>query len=658
MAADPTLPDALIAGRYAVDPFRPLQGVGGGLSAYVTTDRRSGDARLVALAVGRHGAPRLSALQALDLPIDNLMGPVGHGVGPKPGGGQGYYVICAAPPGPALSASLDPWPEALLLEHVLRPAAQVLATLQAAGVTHRAIRPDNVFVAARGQPVTLGAAWAAPPAMHQSAVFESPFSAMCHPAGRGDGTIADDIYALGVLLLVLATGQVPMADLDTATIIGRKLDLGSFAALNAGAVIPPFLSDLLRGMLAEDPEHRTQPKLLMDPSSARSRRVAARPPRRSQRPLMLNDIAVFDARTLAYALSTDEKKATQALRNGVATQWLRRGLGDASIATLVEELVRVRLADSKASIDADARLLMHVIGAIEPHMPLCWRDVALWPDGIGALLAEGVRGNPNLTVLAEELLRNDILSVWSAASPRRSRDDVLSLTAEGRQLRIFLQRGGEGALQRAFYVLNPLLPCAVSAMADAWIIGMPDLMRFLEKAAGAGPAAGLVDLHVRAFIAARGDRQIDSAVNLVIGTKDPKTYRLRQLALLRDLQQRYHEHPMRALAAWVAAQLRPELQEWHNQPKRAALVERLEALAQAGFLAPLLALVDDDKGRGEDLAGAQRAAVLVAAIDGELAALERSGTIRRAVTARFGREIAAAIGMMALILMTLAAAFG
>ncbi len=132
-------------------------------------------ARLIALAVGRHAGPRLTALQALDgVRIDNLMGPLGHGVGPRPGGGQGYYVICAAPPGPALSVDLEPWPETLLLEHVLRPAARVLAALQDAGTTHRGIRPDNVFLAARGQPITLGAAWAAPPAMHQPAVFESP----------------------------------------------------------------------------------------------------------------------------------------------------------------------------------------------------------------------------------------------------------------------------------------------------------------------------------------------------------------------------------------------------------------------------------------------------------------------------------------------------
>ena len=89
---------------------------------------------------------------------------------------------------------------------MLRPAAHVLEHLQGRGITHRGIRLDNVFQSAPGQPVVLGAAWAAPPAMAQPALFEPPYSAMCLPAGRGDGSIADDVYALGVLLLCLALG--------------------------------------------------------------------------------------------------------------------------------------------------------------------------------------------------------------------------------------------------------------------------------------------------------------------------------------------------------------------------------------------------------------------------------------------------------------------
>jgi len=650
MANDSASPDTLIAGRYAVDPFRPRADAGGGLAAYLATDRQGGEASLVALAVDRYASPRRSALLALERAIDNLMVPVAHGIAAAPGSGQGYYVVCSSPPGPPLSAGQEPWPEPMLMEHVLKPAAQVLVTLQALGLTHRAIRPNNVFVAGRAQPVTLGAAWAAPPAMHQPAVFESPYSAMCHPAGRGDGSIADDVYALGVLLITLAIGRAPMAGMDDATVVRRKLELGNYGALTAGAPIPAFMADLLRGMLAEDPDHRPSPRLLIDPANTRARRVAARPPRRAQRPLMLNDIAVYDARTLAYALSTDERKAIQALRNGAATQWLRRMLGDGGLAALIEDLVRVRLADTRSAIEGDALLLMHTISTIEPRMPLCWRGIMLWPDALGSFLAEGVRAEPDLMALTEELIRNDIAQIWALGAAREQEGEPVTLSYEERQQRQFLQRGGEGGLLRLFYGMNPLLPCAVPT-GGAWIATVSDLMRYLE--ATAAPSASLIDPHIMAFIAARGGRQGEETVNGLIAAKDPDIYRMKLLGLLRDLQRRYHPKPMPALASWAAAQLRPALEQWHNQPRRLALIEQLDELAQAGSITRLLALIDDPKARAEDRDGALRAAMTVQAIDAELAAIAQSGEARAVHAERFGRESAAAVGMTALILMIL-----
>ena len=74
---------------------------------------------------------------------------------------------------------MEPWGEAELLECLLRPAAAVLAELQARQLTHRAIRPANLFRAGPGHKVVLGCAWAMAPAAMQPAVFEPPYSAMC-----------------------------------------------------------------------------------------------------------------------------------------------------------------------------------------------------------------------------------------------------------------------------------------------------------------------------------------------------------------------------------------------------------------------------------------------------------------------------------------------
>ncbi len=643
------LSKSLIAGRYAVDTSQVLADAGGGLPAYVARDRMASDGRRAALAISRDVSPRIRHLKILDEPIDYLMGPLGHGVAPLAGGkGEGCFVICPLPPGPPVSAALNAWPEKALIDLVLRPVAGVLEFLQSQRLTHRSIRPNNAFQSAPGQPITLGAAWAAPPAMHQPAVFEPPYTAMCHPACRGEGAIVDDIYALGVLLLTLWSGKVPMANMDEATVLRWKLELGSFAALTRDTPPSGFLADLLRAMLAEDPDHRPPPNMLLDMAHTRGRRIAARPARRSQTPLMLNDIAVFDARILALALFSDEKRAIQFLRNGLVTQWLRRGLGDAGLATQIEDLVRGRMADTKSGPWSDPLLVMHTISALNSHMPLCWRGIALWPDALPSLLAAGIAAQNELLAAAEELLVADIFTSWSTVAGRPNRPEAADMALH----RQVLHNGGPGGLLRLYYGLNPLLPCRATGMGTRWVVTLADLMRFVESIAEkAGDS--LIDLHISAFIVARGERKIELQVNALAGIRDPDVYRSAELGLLRDLQERYHPAPMPALAAWVAARLQPELERWRNKPRREAAQAQLATLAATGSVARLLELAEDPAAWAEDNAGAHRAAIEIAMIDAEVAAIDNEDAVRFADAERFGRAIAGGIGLSAFILVVM-----
>ena len=76
------------------------------------------------------------------------------------------------------------------------------------------------------------------------------------------------------------------------------------------------------------------------------------------------------------------------MRSNAVEQWLRRGLGDAQLAARVEELVRHRSLDMPPDDgDGEAALVMRAIAVLDPLAPLCWRGLALWPDGIGTALA-------------------------------------------------------------------------------------------------------------------------------------------------------------------------------------------------------------------------------------------------------------------------------
>lgn len=651
--APPRSSEHLIANQYLVERGRPAAALGG-LATFAVTDRVDGRSDLIAVQMQRQFPARARAMQVLAKPIDGLLAAVAYG-----SSGDACYAIATAPPGPSLAARQVAWPESELLECVLRPVAHVLEHLLERGITHRGIRLDNVFQSTPGQPVVLGVAWAAPPAMAQPALFEPPYSAMCHPAGRGEGSTADDVYALGVLLLCLALGRPPLRQLDDAAILRRKLELGTYAALAGDERLPPIIGDLVRGMLAEDPEHRPTPALLLDPASARGRRVAARPPRRAQRSIIMAGAEVWDARSLAYAMAMEPELGLNALRSGGVEQWLRRGLGDGQLATRVEELVRHRNLDALSNDSgSEASLLMRAIALLDPLAPLCWRGVALWPDAVGTVLAVAMGTDADTVTRIEEIVEREEVGNWAAL--RADRCDFAELRVDSRQQRGWLQqRGQDGGVPRLTYLLNPLMPCASPLMGTHWVARLGDLLWALEDAAGRVDQRQVepVDTHVAAFISARLERRLDNEL-AASEKKSAEAHCLAQLRLLAQLQLRLHPGPLPALAAWLAARAGPAVAVWRNRERRTAVGERLAALVAAGQLAPMLAVIEDPAGRGVDAWEAQAAAAELGRVEAELDAIAGGAAGRAAAAFRLGQEIAAGLGLIVLATVLAVAALG
>lgn len=645
--------------RFAIDLSRPLPDAGGGSAAFVATDQEGGHRDLMAVRVARGAPMRASAIDVLKTSIDQLLTPLGHTHGPGGDGQPGYYVIAEAPVGAPLSTQTGAWAEAALLTNVLRPAAQVLTALEARGVTHRGIRLNNLFQGPANAPIVLGAAWSEPPAMRQPALYEPPYSAACHPAGRGDGSIGDDVYALGVVLILLALGRDPTAGLDDVAIIHRKLALGSFPALVGDERLPPIIADLARNMLAEDPDHRPTPALLLDPIAARGRRVAARPPRRAPRPLRVGTSVVWDARTLAFAIGREPDAGIQVIRTGDAMQWLRRGLGDAGLAARLEELQRHRQTEGPANDSRlDATLLMRAVTQVDALAPLCWRGVSLWPDAVGTVLAAGAAGAPAVHDAMVELIANEGGVQWAAF--RTERADLMRVRIDAQRHRAVLQtRGASGGPPRLLYALNPLLPCASPLLAGHWVSQLPDLPPALEAIVPTlGAGVEPIDPHILAFIAARGDRRMDMEIHGLNGRLEESERLVALLRLLASLQVKFWPHRLPALAGWIAARGGPLIELWHNRPKRAEVAAGLAALATGGILTPMLTLIEDAHARGLDTTGAALADQELRRIDHELGLIARGADSRRAYADRIGQEIVAGMGLTALAVMLVLAALG
>ena len=710
MAQPPTKPPAgvqtsqiLVAGQFWVDIAHPLPGAGGGLPAFAVTDQRDGQTGLMGVQVRRHLPVRAPALRSLaGSGIDGLLAPLAYGAAPAPGGEEAGFLICQAPPGPPLSATLRPWLEPELLAFVLRPAARVLDRLAERGLTHRAIRVDNLFRVGLGHPVVLGCAWATPPASLQPAAVEPPYVSVCLPGRRGEGTIADDVYALGVLMLTLALGRSPLVGQTDAEITYQKLDQGSYATLIGEHRPGSFVADLLRGMLAEDPEHRPPPSLLLDPAAARSRRTAGRPPHRAPRPLQVGDQVCWHPRTLAHALATQPALGLHAIKTGAVGQWLRRGLGDGTLAVRLEEHLGLHDASRGDDVsETDSLSLMRTVAILDPLAPMCWNSLMLWPDAIGTALAAlqdpAAAGNanqpganqlgakqpglnqtganqtgakqagvnqPGATLTGAEpansiarLVASEAHVTWAGLRPERG--EARMLRQDARQLRALLQLPGPaGGVLRLTYQLNPLLPCTSPGLELRWVARLADLMPALEAAARRdAKQVLLITPAVAAFIAARGDRGLENAVTRLgdnPGAVDP----LAQLRLLAQLQSRYHPKPLPALGGWVTERAEALLAGWHSRPRRMLLQPKLRELATSGELATLLALLEDPQAHRNDELERQVAVRNLGWLDATLAGIATGAPARAEHARRLGQEVAAGLGLTALAMMLLIAALG
>lgn len=151
---------------------------------------------------------------------------------------------------------------------MLRGLAAPLAMLHATGLTHRNVRPPNVFVGAGGQPVRLtdiGIAAlraAAPPPSGPIAYGWVP----AEVAQGGASTPAADTWAMGALAFFAMTGRSPFVALSVATLdaghlwteMTTPLPPASHRAAELGATIPQQLDAWFARALAVSPAERFQ----------------------------------------------------------------------------------------------------------------------------------------------------------------------------------------------------------------------------------------------------------------------------------------------------------------------------------------------------------------------------------------------------------------
>ena len=655
----------VIDGRFRVMPGGRLpQFDSPGCEAFSAIEMGSESTSLFALICGPEMPPRLDIMPGLirseRLPF---VAPLAWGVAHWPAqGGERAIIVFERPGGKRLvplgERVVEPMRENDVIRTVLRPLLAALANLEERVLPHRAVRADNLFYADESrQAVVLGECVSAPPGYHQPVIYETIHSSMADVCSRGLGDTRDDLYALGVMLVLLLSGEDPCAGLSDHEIVAEKLQKGSFGALVKKGRVSPVMATPLRGLLCDDAHHRWGAEELLHWLEGRKLNPASVPlPTKAARAFEFAGRQYWTLPSLAHGMAANWPEAIETIRGDKLFDWINRSLPQKDKKEELEGGLKYVQAAARGRSGEDqalARLLM----LLDPEAPIRYRGLAVPPESLGQTLAHQFH-KPEVIETLADLLAARLPNFW-LENQRAAHPDLIQIKKSIELTSFFLNRKGWGfGRERCLYELNPGWPCQSPLLQSYAVFGAEQLLLALERIAAAGPPElDPVDPHVVAFCAARVKHLPDRALMALADPEDVAGHRTGMLRLLATVQHLSGHPKLPSLANWFLRLMSPVIESFRNRPFRKELAVRFEAASKRGDLAELLGLIDNEQARRQDELGFAQATALFAQNARQIKWLEAGGLTSEANVTRgsgqAGTLMSAILSGMTLIFLTL-----
>lgn len=508
-------------------------------------------------------------------------------------------ILYEKPAGPRLMARIEeerpPINGEVPFRTMVQSLCDALRETYLAGVNHGRINPTNLYARDSSGTLQLGDCLAGLPGLHQPYAFETIERMMANPAGRGPVSSSEDIYAMGVSLLTLMLGKLPVAQMDIDTMLQHKIEKGSLMTLLGGMRLPSAYSELMRGLIADDPKQRWN---LDDIGHwLGGRRLGSKPSgqiKKAQRNFDFGGKPFSNPRLLAHAMTKQPDLGARIVEDGSLDRWLRRSIGDEDRAELVSAAAVSASAQQRGGT-LQERVVTRVTMAIDPAAPVRFREAAAFPGGVGGQLSQMlIAGQPPKSIA-------DIISAQFILSWINSQTDLggetTSLTQTFEAQRMLLERNQYGfGIERVAYELNPSLPCLSSLVESYHPLTLKAVATAIEEVAANttdDDKREPMDRHIAAFVLNRNRRMNDRLFSMLAPNSDAGQRAVAILHVLAELQKKFHPEDMPATTEWMGRLLLPSIERFNNRPLRERVLRDLKRLSRKGRLDELLLLVDD-----------------------------------------------------------------
>ncbi len=470
---------------------------------------------------------------------------VEYGILPREGEPGRDFVIIAEPLGEPVVANLTRPFEALSDEQIasrlVRPILPALREIESRRIAHRGIRPTNLFYAdAARSTIVLGPPMLSPPGQDQPSYLEPIESAMTDPRARGAGVFADDMFSLGITMLMLATGRNPLRDEKETTVIAKRLEATSYEAMAAGFRLTTTMTEVVRGLLVDSRRERWGLNELgqwaVDGRRPNPPRVML--PKVAARPIKIGSDEASGARSLAFHISNNWDHGSKLLSSEEFQVWLRRSLAE---ETVVERVTKVTRGSQETTVKERAdKLILITLLALDPQGPMRYRDIKMQLDGLPNLMANVLadpEGQRDMLADLSQLIANGLWSNWAQIQGSLANEPARIRTMLERQRTVVTTRDPGAGIERCLYELSPAAACLSPLLIESCVVDLNDLMLALDRLPKeAFTEDFLTDRHALAFLAARSTKITDQLLRQAVGRRSALQRLVQQVRMLALVQ--------------------------------------------------------------------------------------------------------------------------
>jgi len=585
-----------------------------------------------------------------DLSSQNMPTLIDHGRGRRENGNVFYCYIYKNDLGKklhekdddiALGAKTDN-----ILENIIIPIVQSLTAIQQREMVHGNIRITNLYagISADNDKIMLGECLSAPASYNQPVIFEPVERAMATPIGRGDGTIKDDLYSLGVVLAMYARNFDPMRGKKDEEIIASKIVQGSYNTLiGPNDRIASGMTNIIRGLLTDNHKNRWSLSDINDWLEGRN--VNAQQPirvKKASRSLEFDGKNFLYARTLAYRMSKNQQEAMTLIENNELAHWIKRSLGNNEISDRFE--LAISTDQDNKSVQSWDRLLTRVSIAMDPAGPIHYKSLSFHMDSLGNTIADLFLKNKEISHFIEAF-NNGVIYFWLNVMAEMNKDVTSQFKLFDKIKNYLRQDSISNGPERCLYELSSSIHCLSPNVIDFFPINPNEYLialdRFAEKNKNNLPTK-IIDKHGACFLISR-DRSAIEPYLYDLNHQEKYRYIMATINILNKIQSFSSSPPTPHLIDWILQHIDPIIGRYHDNMTREQIQRDIEKKKQTGIIADILKALENPKQIQKDQLAFKKALISYKELDNEAVHIEEKMENPRLFSERKGREWAATI---------------